>query len=170
MHRGVRAAVAYDDLSSAVVLRLKYGGHYALAATLARHMARLLPEDAQLLVPVPLHRNRLWQRGFNQAGEMARALGSASGVAVDLHALRRTVPTPVLRGLGASARAAAVSRAFAVAPASAAGVTGKAIVLVDDVYTSGATTSACTRALLKAGAASVVILCWARVLTPAAGD
>ncbi len=169
-HRGVRAAVGYDDLSAAMVLRLKYGGHYALATTLAQHMARMLPEDATLLVPVPLHPRRLWGRGFNQAGEIARALGKIGGVAVDPHLLRRVRATPVLRGLGGGARLAAVDRAFAIASGRAAAAVGKAVVLVDDVYTSGATTAACTRVLLKAGAASVTILCWARVIAQSAGD
>lgn len=170
VHRGVRAAVAYDDLSAAMILRLKYSGHYALATTLAQHMVRLLPGDAALLVPVPLHPRRLWGRGFNQAGEIARALGKTSGVPFDPHLLRRTRATPVLRGLGGAARLAAVDRAFAIAPGCAAGAVDKAVVLIDDVYTSGATTAACSRVLLKAGAASVTILCWARVIAQSAGD
>lgn len=164
IHGGVRAAVAYDDLSAAMVLRLKYGGRYALAATLARHMARLLPKDAALLVPVPLHPRRLWRRGFNQAGEIARALSTISGVASDLHLLRRVRATPALRELGGRERSAAVDRAFAVAPGRSAFLVGKAVVLVDDVYTSGATTAACSLVLRGAGATSVTILCWARVI------
>jgi len=169
-HAGVRAAVAYGDIARAMVLRLKYGGHLAYAATIARHMARLMPDGAELLVPVPLHPRRLWGRGFNQAAEIARALSAISGVRSVPDALRRPVSTPVLRGLGAKARAKAVAAAFAIPTAQRMAVAGKAVVLVDDVYTSGATTDACTRILLGAGARSVTILCWARVLDPAAAD
>lgn len=169
-HAGVRAAVAYGDIPRAMVLRLKYGGHLAYAATIARHMARLVPDDAELLVPVPLHARRLWGRGFNQAAEIAHVLSAISGVPAVPDALRRMVATPVLRGLGARARAKAVKGAFVVAPQRQPTLRSKAVVLVDDVYTSGATTDACTRVLLAAGACSVTILCWARVLDPAAAD
>lgn len=169
-HAGVRAAVAYDDISRAIALRLKYQGHIAYAETVARHMVRLMPEGAGLLVPVPLHATRLWRRGFNQAALIARSLARLSGVPADVTTLRRTRATPALRGLGRSARADAVARAFAVAPGRRDGIAGRSIVLVDDIYTSGATTDACTAALLKAGAARVTILCWARVLDPSAAD
>ncbi len=66
-HDGVRAAVAYGEVARHVALKLKYGGRAACAATMARAMARLMPEGADLLVPVPLHRWRIWSRGFNQA-------------------------------------------------------------------------------------------------------
>lgn len=163
-HAGVCAAVAYGDVARHVVLRLKYGGRTALAETVAAPMARLLPDSVDLLLPVPLHRKRLWARGFNQAALIAGAIGRARGVAVDPFALERRRATPVLRGLGARQRAAAVKGAFAVPDKHRDSVRGKRIVLVDDVHTSGATTAACTAALLRAGAESVTILCWARVL------
>lgn len=169
-HAGIRAAVAYDAIPKAMALRLKYGGHLAYAETIARHMARLVPDDAEALIPVPLHPRRLWGRGFNQAGEIARGLSRRTGVALDLDTLGRTIATPPLRRLGARARAETVSRAFAIRPDRRPHVDGKAIVLVDDIYTSGATTGACTRVLLRSGARKVTILCWARVLDSAAAD
>lgn len=167
-HAGVRAAVSYGAVAKTVALRLKYGGRLAFATTAARLMARHLPADAALIVPVPLHRWRLWARGYNQAALLAAALGRTSGVAHDPLLLRRTRRTPILRGMGPRQRAAAVRGAFAVDPARAASLTGGHVVLADDVYTSGATADACTRALLKAGAARVTILCWARVIGDAA--
>lgn len=169
-HTGVRAAVAYGEIPRAIALRLKYGRHLAYAATIARHMARLVPDDADVLVPVPLHARRMWGRGFNQAAEIARALSAVQGTPIDFDTLRRPVATPMLRGLGAKARARAVAGAFVVRPERRTRIVGKAVVLVDDVYTSGATTDACTRVLLKAGARKVTILCWARVLDSGAVD
>jgi ComF family protein len=131
---------------------------------MARPMARLLPPGTELLVPVPLHRRRLWARGFNQAALIARALTRASGVPSDPFALERRHATPVLRGLGKRERAATVKGAFTIPDRHRSILHGKRIVLVDDVHTSGATAEACTAALLKAGAASVAILAWARVL------
>ena len=169
-HAGVRAAVAYGDVARTVALRLKYGGRTAFAETVARQMARLMPTAAELLVPVPLHRWRIWSRGFNQAALIARALTRTTGIANDPLLLQRVRSTPVLRGLGARGRARAVAGAFRIAPEARDRLRGKTIVLIDDVHTSGATSDACTRSLLGAGAASVTILCWARVLDPAADD
>jgi ComF family protein len=163
-HDGVRAAVAYGPIARAVALKLKYGGRMAYAETMARAMARLMPGEAELLVPVPLHRWRLWGRGFNQAALIAGALSRARGVPADPHLLRRVKATPVLRGLGAKGRAKAVRGAFALAPGAKARLKGRTIVLVDDVHTSGATADACTRVLKRSGAARVILLCWARVL------
>ena len=161
-HAGVRAAVAYGDVARLLALRLKYGGRTALAETMARQMVRVLPEDAELLVPVPLHRWRIWSRGFNQAALIAHAVARRARVDHDPFALHRVKRTPMLRGLGGKARARAVSGAFRVPDRSR--VAGRAVVLVDDVHTSGATADACVRALRAAGARSVTILCWARVL------
>ncbi|HEX8388698.1 MAG TPA: ComF family protein [Sphingomonas sp.] len=164
-HAGVRAAVAYDDTSRRLALRLKYGRRIGLAATMARYMARLMPDNVDLIVPVPLHRWRLWARGFNQSVAMGDALTALTGRPMDRLALVRTRATPSLKGRGHKARAKAVRGAFAVIDRER--VAGRRIALVDDVYTSGATADAATRALLRAGAASVVVLCWARVLEDA---
>lgn len=167
-HAGIRAAVAYGPIARDLALRLKYGGRIAFAETMARQMQRLLPAEIDLLVPVPLHRWRIWTRGFNQAALIADALAEQSGVPHDRDALVRPRRTVVLRGLGGRQRAKAVAGAFMVPAAER--VRGKTIALVDDIYTSGATADACTRTLLKAGARSITILCWARVLSSAADD
>ncbi len=169
-HAGVRAAVAYGDIARTVVLRLKHGGRTAFAETVARQMARMMPDGTEMLIPVPLHRWRIWSRGFNQAALISAALTRATRVPSDPFALRRIRATPMLRSIGARGRAKVVTGAFAMAPGASYRVRGKAVVLVDDVHTSGATTDACTAALLRAGAASVTILCWARVLDPSADD
>lgn len=161
-HRGIHAAVGYGPVARDVVLRLKYGRRIGHAETIARLMARVLPRDADLLVPVPLHRWRLWSRGFNQAALIADALARTTGVAVDRQALVRTRATGSMRGFGRRARARSARGAFAVVDSAA--VAGKRLALVDDVHASGATADACTRALLKAGAVSVDVLVWARVL------
>jgi ComF family protein len=163
-HDGIRAAVAYGEVASGVALKLKYSGRLACAATMARAMARLMPVEAELLVPVPLHRWRLWSRGFNQAGLIGATLSRAHGVPLAPDLLRRVKATPVLRGLGARARAKAVAGAFALAPGARERLAGKTVVLVDDVHTSGATGDACARLLKRGGAAKVILLCWARVL------
>ena len=160
-----RAAVAYDDISSGIAIRLKYGRKVALARTMARFIAPLMgetsPED-RLLVPVPLHRWRLWSRGFNQSALVARELSRRSGVASDPFVLARTRPTPSLKGMSGAQRHRAVAGAFAVRQTEK--VKGKTIVLVDDVMTSGSTARACARTLLRAGAARVELLAWARVI------
>ncbi|WEK42474.1 MAG: ComF family protein [Candidatus Sphingomonas colombiensis] len=163
-HRGVRAAVAYGDVARILALKLKYGGRAAYAETIARQMARLMPTEAELLVPVPLHRWRMWRRGYNQAGLIVNALAGLTALPQDHRTLERIRATPVLRGLGARGRQAALRGAFRVVPGREPHVAGRAVMLVDDVHTSGATANAATATLLAAGAASVTILCWARVL------
>lgn len=169
-HDGVRAAVAYGRVARDVALKLKYSGRLAHAETMARAMARLMPGDADLLVPVPLHRWRIWSRGYNQAALIVRTLERRTGVPAGPHLLRRTRATPVLRGLGARGRAKAVAGAFALAPGAGQALRGRVVVLVDDVHASGATASACARVLKRGGAAKVILLCWARVLGEEAPD
>ncbi|GLV24888.1 ComF family protein [Sphingobium sp. Cam5-1] len=159
-----RAVLAYGDVARTVALRLKYGRRIGLARLIARHMARRLPafDAPPLIVPVPLHRWRLWWRGFNQAALIADHLGRASGLAVDKHALLRVRATQPLRSMHARQRTKAVAGAFGLAKDH--GVKGRAVLLIDDVHTSGATAAACARVLKRGGASSVHLLCWARAL------
>jgi ComF family protein len=159
-----RAALAYGGPARAVVLALKHGDRQHLAAVMAPHMLRAagpMPPGA-LLVPVPLHRWRLWRRGFNQAAALAQALGRLSGLAVDPTVLVRIRATQSSQGLNRSARAANVRGAFRVV--DRARIKGRDIVLVDDVLTTGATAEACAHRLRRAGARSVHVLTFARVV------
>jgi ComF family protein len=168
-HSGIKAAVAYGEISREIVLKFKHGGRIGLArlmaAMLVRHL-HCIPENT-LFAPVPLHWTRLWQRLYNQSALIARQLSHISGIEHCPDLLLRKRRTRVLGGLSARERAMMVKNAFAVNPRWRDRVRGRAIALVDDVYTSGATTDACIEALIKNGAASVTIFCWARVL-PAA--
>ena len=163
----MRAAVAYGDLSRSIALRLKYGRKVALARTMARYMTSLgdAGRGEALVMPVPLHRRRLWSRGFNQAGLVARELARGWGYPFEASLLRRTRATRPLKGMSHGQRRKAVSGAFAVADPDR--IKGRQVILVDDVLTSGSTAEACARALRKAGAARVELICWARVVRPA---
>lgn len=112
----MRAAVAYGDLSRSIALRLKYGCKVALARTMARYMASLndVGRDEALVMPVPLHRWRLWSRGFNQSGLVARHLAKSWGYPFEAAQLRRTRPTQPLKGMSHGQRRKAVSGAFTV--------------------------------------------------------
>lgn len=160
----IRAAVAYDELPRSIALKLKYGCKVALARTMARYMMPLQndwPADA-IVMPVPLHRWRLWGRGFNQSALIARELARLWGLRADATALRRIKRTQPLKGLNHLQRRKAVSGAFK----AAANLGGRTIILIDDVLTSGSTAEACARALRRAGAGPVELICWARVVRP----
>ncbi len=161
----MRAAVAYGEIPRKVALKLKYGGRPGVAETMARFMARHLEAaDAPLLVPVPLHRWRIWRRGYNQSALVATALAKAAGLETRLDLITRVKATPPLKAMGPKQRRDAVRGAFRIARERKAGIKGRSIVLVDDVYTSGATVNGCARVLKRAGASEVRVLCWARVV------
>ena len=158
-HDGVRAAVAYGDIARTVALKLKYARRTGLSITMASIIRHHIDEEG-LLVPVPLHRWRIWGRGFNQASLIARALSTLSGLTVVDDVLIRKRATQPLRGMSAKQRANSVRGVFRVTRR----LSGETIWLVDDVYTSGATTNACAAALKRAGAGRVIVLAWARVV------
>ena len=114
------------------------------------------------MVPVPLHRSRLWGRGFNQSALVARELAHAWRLRADVAALRRVKRTRPLKGLNHVQRRKAVSGAFK----AESKFDGRTIILIDDVLTSGSTAEACARVLRRAGAERVELLCWARVVRP----
>lgn len=169
MHDGIAAGTLYNDASRRLVLAFKHGRRIALAPMLARLIAARLPviEGEWLVVPVPLHRWRLWRRGFNQAALLAGELARLGGGTLLVDGLVRRKPTPVLGGLSRKARAKAIKGAVGVAPSRKASIKGARVLLVDDVLTSGATSDACVAALKRAGAEKVVIACFARVLNEA---
>jgi ComF family protein len=162
----MRAAVAYDDLSRGLAIRLKYGRKVAIARTMARYMAPLVQGDEaeRILVPVPLHRARLWSRGFNQSALVARELSRRLGIAANPFALRRIKRTPPLKGMSPLQRRKAVAGAFKVPDKTL--VAGKVVVLVDDVLTTGSTAEACASTLKRAGVLRVELVSWARVVRP----
>lgn len=164
--RRTRAAVVYDELSRGLVLRLKYGRKVAVAKTMARYMAPLIADDRSnaLLVPVPLHRTRLWQRGFNQSAIVAREMSRATGIATHSAAIKRVRRTPPLKGMSLAQRRRLVAGAFKVSDRAI--ISGRTILLIDDVLTTGSTANACARELLRAGAAKVEMISWARVVRP----
>ena len=121
-------------------------------------------DAADAIIPVPLHRFRLIWRKFNQSAELARALAPLSGKPVLMDAVRRTKRTRRQIGLGPRAREENVRGAFAITPEGREALFGRRVVLVDDVYTTGATVSAVTRVLKRAGVADVTVLTFARAL------
>jgi ComF family protein len=161
----LRAAVAYGDMARAVALKLKYGGRPSVAETMARFIERHLDAStAPILTPVPLHRWRIWRRGYNQSALIAGVLAKRAALEAQLDLLERVKATPVLRGMNSRERKAAVRGAFRINAKRKNGLKGRAVILVDDIYTSGATVNACARILRRAGAARVDVLCWARVV------
>ena len=163
-----RAVAQFDDGPvRQLVHRLKYYDRMELAKPLGNWMARAGSEllaEAELLVPVPLHRARLTARRFNQANALAKAISARCGVPADPVVLARVKPTPPQVGLSRAQRALNLQGAFQIAEGMGARIEGRAIVLIDDVMTSGATANAASRALLRGGAKRVDVLVFARAL------
>lgn len=160
-----RAVLVYDDGSRPLVLSFKHGDRIhaaaAFGAWLARAGAELLT-DADLLVPVPLHRGRLFRRRYNQAALLTQAMSKRTGVPTIPDLLLRQRATPTQGGLDRKGRHRNVKGAFRLRPGLS--VAGKRVIVVDDVLTTGATLAECARVLTKAGAARVDVLTLARVV------
>jgi len=133
---------------------------------MARYMAPLInaSDGDPILIPVPLHRARLWGRGFNQSALVARELSRRLKFPTDVLVLRRSKRTPPLKGMSPQQRRKAVAGAFKIADKTA--VSGRTVILIDDVLTTGSTADACARALQRAGASRVELITWARVVRP----
>lgn len=162
-----RAAIAYDDASRDFVLAFKHGDR-------TEHVVTMLPwlkaagadlwADTDVVVPVPLHRWRLWRRRYNQSALIGRAVAKMNDKAFIVDALDRTRSTPSQGHLKADERRKNVKSAFAVHPKRQSAIQGKNILIVDDVYTTGSTVRECARVLREAGAKDVFVLTLARVV------
>jgi ComF family protein len=162
-----RAAVRYDEVARTLVHALKYQDRTDLAPAMGRWMARAgreLLDGADMLIPVPLHWRRAWHRRYNQSGALARAIERQSGIRLRGDILLRVRATEQQVGLSRPERASNVQGAFKVSADRQSEIAGRRVVLIDDVLTSGATTDACARALLRAKAAQVDVLVFARVV------
>jgi ComF family protein len=166
-----RAVFRYDDTSRGLILAFKHAdrlhGAPAFGRWLARAGAELLA-TADIVAPVPLHWTRLAWRRYNQAALLAQAAASAAGAACWPDLLVRSRRTPSQGDLGPAARRRNVRRAFRLANRYRGRIEGRRVVLVDDVFTTGATVDECARALHDAGAGAVDVLTLARVVRPAA--
>jgi ComF family protein len=163
-----RAAARYSSTMRELVQSFKYRDRHEGLPLFARWLLKAGAEllaDADLIVPVPLYRSRLWWRRFNQSAMLAHAVARLSGTGVDCFVLRRVQRMASQVGLTADQRRRNVAGAFKVSPTRAARVKGKKVVVVDDVITTGATAEA-ARALKRAGAARVDVLALARAVEP----
>jgi ComF family protein len=164
----LRSVAIHEGIVRDLVHGLKYRDRTDLAPMMAEWMIRASDgavAAADMIVPVPLHALRLWRRKFNQAAELARVIAERSARAYRPDVLRRIKRTSRQVGLGARAREDNVRGAFAVPEGAKRELAGKRIVLVDDVYTTGATVAAATRALKRAGAGDVTVLTFARAMS-----
>ena len=165
--RRARAAFAYGEVAGTMISRLKYGDRVELARFCARLMVsagRDFWDAGPVLVPVPLHQSRLRFRRYNQSMLLAQELGRLTGGRVDPHLVSRSKNTRQQVGLSGDGRLRNVQGAFAAHPRAVERLAGRPVVLVDDVYTTGATVKAVTRALKRGGAEAVDVLTFARVV------
>jgi ComF family protein len=164
-----RAVASFDGAARDLIHLMKYNDRPEFAQVLGPWMARAGQEllaDADVLVPVPLHRRRLWRRRFNQAALLACSVGKSSRKRVALTALERVKATQSQVGMTRAERAANIQGAFRLSESGQA-LRGARVLLVDDVMTTGATANAASRVLLRGGAAGVDLLVFAQVVTRA---
>jgi len=165
-----RAAVSYDDLGRMLVIRLKFSGAAAAVPAMGQMMmGALAGTEADVVMPVPLHRSRLLKRRFNQSQLLAADLAGRLTLPLDTFSLRKHRATESQGGLNRKARFRNVQASFDIAPGRERCIKGRNILLVDDVLTTGATASVCAKTLKRAGASSVGIVTFARVGKPVAG-
>jgi len=155
----------YEGTLLEAIHLFKYSGNTAVGSMLGRMMARTAYDsfdysDFDVIMPIPLHRKKLRARGFNQSLVLARILAREKKIPLDWKTVKRSVDTPPQVGLGKSERFRNVRGAFAVGDASR--LRDTRVLLVDDVYTTGNTVSACAELLMEKGAASVSVLTLAR--------
>ncbi len=167
-----RSVGRYEGTLLEAIHRFKYRGKPGVGKVLGKIMADFAGsiwdmEAFSLIIPVPLHRKRLRQRGFNQAVVLARVIAKRFALPLDFTALRRTLPTAPQVGLGRQERSANVRGAFsAVRPER---IAGRRLLLVDDVYTTGSTLAECASVLMRAGAEAVAVLTLARAVPDPGG-
>lgn len=163
-----RSVFVYNALSSKMILKLKYSDKTFMVNTFGDHLMQTIqsfPRPFTLILPVPLHWRRQWIRKYNQSSLLAHALSRRCGVPVCYKGLKRIRSTKPLKGGSFKKRLAALSGAFALNPKEKQTLMGQDILLIDDVWTTGATLQSCAEVLLKEGGAkSVSALTMARVL------
>lgn len=165
-----RAAVLYEDLGRSLVLQLKHSGTSAVVPVMVQMMSTaLMGREYDVVVPVPLHRSRFIQRRFNQSILLAKRLAQHTDHPVAAFALKKKKATESQGGLNRKERFRNVGGVFKVLDEQKASIAGKRVLLVDDVLTTGATASSCSKALKKAGAVEVGVIAFARVGQPVKG-
>lgn len=164
---GARAALRYNDTSRAMILGFKHGDQTHSAISFVPWLKAVGAEfwpQTDIVMPIPLHRWRLFRRRYNQAALLALPLGKDLGIPVLLDGLIRRRNTPTQGRLRAKERARNVKSAFEVNPVYSEIIRGKTVTLIDDVYTTGSTVKECAKVLKKHGAREVYVVCVARVV------
>jgi len=168
-----RSIFHYDEASKRLILGFKHGDRLERAPAFVNWLERAgrnLAEEADLIVPVPLHSSRLWRPRYNQAAILAQGIARRFGKFYAPTLLERTRATPSQGSMpSAKARQRNVAAVFRVSPSARSKISGKNILLLDDVYTTGATLNACARALQAAGAGRIGALTLARVVRARSG-
>jgi len=162
----LRFVCQYNGFARTLITRFKYGddlSYYPILARWMAHYGAAVIQEAEVIIPVPLHRLRLWKRRYNQAVLFARQVHRIQGIPLFTTVLKRPHHTISQTKLTRSKRKLNVRSAFVVDKRKKRQIIGRHVLLIDDVVTTGATVEACTKVLLKAGAAKVSVLAFARV-------